>query len=474
MANRAPIRYWTAIAVTQGLAALATLGGAIYFWRTSLLPLAVFVGIMVLPITFYAAVGSIALDPTKTRNAWVHTESPSFGRRLAVSTLPVIFFGVLYSIAIVCFLLADVRAYIVVTASTQGYYQIAERGLFDEAPSVRQAACSAVAEHSAESSTPALTRAMQYDDDLADCAMEAMGDGAPDVLLDYQAAGWENELMSMSSEDEPQRACRLSRRLFHADRIGLPSAIPRLMTCAIDASAPAARECCAQSLVTTLRDAPNIATLLPPPETFATSSFVERLPTYLRASTTEPTNSLEATIGFSSPSMRAWTTRAACGALPRSDHLREALTRGIIASVKSDNCEPPPYTDASARMWETACTVIAPETPAPDIPGAVCKSAQHVIIQDSMTATHLAVFRAVSKAAQPSRDAEITRAIFTYVGHIATNPKRSFERVEPFSADASLLKNMLDSVWTHDQDTMNRFLKILTDRTHLPQTHRTQ
>ena len=463
MAKRAPVRYWFVIGLTQGLGALVALGGAIYFWSTSFFALAVFLGLMVLPIVFYASVGSVGFDPTKTREAIVAADSPPIGRRVWIATSPVMVFGLLFSLLIGSFQVTAVRTALVTHASQNGYAEVAEKGLFDEDATVRMSACESIAEHSADSSSLALSRAIQYDDALADCAMQAINSGAPDIMMEFHASRWEEELLAGTQQAPPERMCSLAKRLYHADRIGVPSAMPRLITCATQADASAARECCAQSLISAKADAPSLVSLLPTPEAFATSSFVDRLPSYLQASRREPTNSVEAALAMNSAPMHSWGVRSACIALSTQEFMRDELTAALRDASQTDTCDPPAVTPGSMRMWETACQALTPQTPEADVPETLCRAAKHTIVNDSNLAANLAVKRAISAARQPQRDAELTRAIFEYIGSSAKTIPNAPRITVPNNKGIDNLRTHLNQVSPEDPDSMANFIRFLTN-----------
>ncbi|MEZ4460638.1 MAG: hypothetical protein R3E66_13100 [bacterium] len=463
MAKRAPVRYWFVVGLTQGLGALVALGGAIYFWSTSFLALAVFLGLMVLPIVFYASVGSVGFDPTKSRDAIVAADAPTIGRRVWIATSPVLLFGVLFTLLIGSFQLGAVRKSLVIYASEHGYAEVAEKGLFDPDQTVRISACETIAEHSADSSSLALSRAIQYDDALADCAMQAINSGAPDIMMEFHASRWEEELLAGTQQAPPERMCSLAKRLYHADRIGVPSAMPRLMTCATEADASAARECCAQSLIAAKGEAPSLVSLLPTPEAFSTSSFVDRLPAYLRATRREPTNSVEAALAMNSAPMQSWSIRAGCTTLSTQDFMRDELTAALRDASQTAACDPPAVTPGSMRMWETACQAVTPLTPEADVPETLCRAAKHTIVNDSNLAANLAIKRAIAAARQPQRDAELTKAIFDYVGSSAKTIPNAQKLIVPTNTGIDNLRTHLNQVSPEDPDSMANFIRFLTN-----------
>lgn len=471
MAQRTPVRYWLVIGITQGLGALAAFAGAVYFWSTSLLPLAVFLGVMVLPTAFYAGVGAFAIDPTRTKNGLVDKNSPTVGRRLVLATTPVFIFGCLFSLGVLTFQLTTTRGWMVETGSTHGFYHIAEAGLFDDDPQVRLAACESIAKNSPDTSTPALAQALTYDDGLVDCAIEAMGPDSADIMLEFHAARWETELVSMTPEDAPERACQLSRRLFHADRIGVPTAVPRLLTCATDAESPAARECCAQSLVASKGDAPSVAEILPGPQTFAGSNFLERLPDYLRATTVEPTQSVEVALGLTSPGMKAWAIRTACLGLAQREDLRTELTEALARAVSSPTCEAPQVNPTSLRLWQTACDGVPPETADTDLGQVICQRASGLILNDAMLAAETDVVRALRRAKHPDHTQQLTHAILSYVTKAESARARS--KTVPDMASIFEFQGQLDDLKNADTQNMGDFIMTLTrsGRLGLPPTN---
>lgn len=425
MAQRTPTRYWIVIGTTQGLAALAVFLGAVYFWSTSLLPLAVFLGVMVLPTAFYAAVGAFAIDPTRTKNGLVDEHSPTVGRRLILATTPVLVFGTVFSAGVLTFQLPEIRTSMVEIGSSHGFYHVAEAGLFDDDADVRLASCRAVATHSAETSTPALAQAMNFDDNLADCALESMGPAAADIMLEFHTSRWETELMSMSPDDPPERACQLSQRLFHADRIGLVSAVPRLLTCTTGADAPAARQCCAQSLVTAKADAPSVAEIMPAPQTFASSNFLDRLPDYMQASRVDPTQSVEVALGLTSVNMAAWMMRTSCAGLALREDLRYGLTERLASSVDSPTCEAPEVNPTTLRLWQRACESVPAETSDAELGPAICQRANELVLNDTMLAAETEVVRALARAKHPQRARNLTHALLNYIAPVSDTKSRT-------------------------------------------------
>ena len=458
MAQQAPLRYWIAILVTQGLGVLAVYAGAVYFWSTSLLTLAVFFGIMVLPIAFYAAMASFVLDPTKTSNALVTKDAPTVTRRLWLATSPITACSIIYSGVLLSFHVDAIRTLLVQASSSHGYYQVAERGLFDQAAEVRMAACKSVGEHSPEASTPALAYALQLDDALADCAMEFVGAAANDITIDLRTAQWETELLEMTDNQESERACRLARRLYHADRIGMGSAVPRLLTCATESGSDAARECCAQSLVSAMGEAPSVAALLPAPASFAATSFVERLPGYMRATQSAPKNSLEVALGLNSPTMRAWTIRSACTAIAKTPDVRDGMVNSLADATQSKDCTGPEVNEFSLVAWENACAGLKPETEDSEVAMSVCRSASKNLVEDSNLSAQRLVRRALLAALEPERDARLSQAILTYISAKANDADIPGANESNTMND---LKNSIDLYNTDRLQDVPAFMKMI-------------
>lgn len=458
MAQRAPLRYWIAILVTQGLGALAAYAGAIYFWSTSLLSLAIFLGIMVLPIAFYAAMASFVLDPTKTSNALVTKDAPTVTRRLWLATSPIMACSIVYSGVLLSFHIDAVRTHLVQASSSHGFYQVTERGLFDQAADVRMAACRSVGEHSPETSTPAVAYALQYDDALADCAMEFVGAAANDITIDLRTAQWETELIEMTDNRESDRACRLARRLYHADRIGMGSAVPRLLTCATESGSDAARECCAQSLVSAMGEAPSVAALLPSPTAFAATSFVVRLPGYMKATQSAPKNSLEISLGINSPPMRAWAIRSACAAIVKTPDVRDAMVNSLADATQSKECTGPDVNELSLVAWENACAALKPETEDTEVAITVCRAARQNLVDDSNLSARRMVRRALVAAAEPERDARLSQAILTYISKKANDADIPGANEPNTMTD---LKNSIDLYNTDHMQDVPSFMKMI-------------
>lgn len=459
MAQRTPIRYWVSIGVTQGLGAACVLAGAVYFWSTSLLPVAAFLGLMVLPVAFYATVGAFAIDPTRTSNGFVDENSPTVGRRLLLATTPIFMFGAIFGLLLLAFRWTPARGFVVEIASAQGFYQVAESGLFDDEAQVRGIACQSIRKHSADISSPTLSRAMHYFDDIADCAMESVGPGANDILMEMQVSRWETELMSHGPQDPPERACALARRVFNADRIGVESAVPRLLACTTGADSDAARECCAQSLVAVMRDASSVADILPPPAQFAASSFQHRIRDVARLSRQEPTNAVQVRLGLHTPAMQAWSIRALCGALKANKWEAGLNANTLSEMVSGPSCQAPQATLANVPVWEVACGA-ATELPDAEIAETLCVTARTAVHRDAELSAQKSVLHALRVARFPTRSAAITSAIVEYVAEVTnanTKPRGSVAK------DLMDLNDQFDAFRKGQRDDVDDFLDLLTE-----------
>lgn len=380
----APIRYWVVVFGTQSLAASLILAFCVWQWHFSWLPLALFVGFSVLPLLFYASVGALGIDPTKTKKALVSSDSPPALSRIGIATLPIFLGGVLGIGLILSFWSPDVRILVVEQAAAMRIEVPSENALWDPDPDVRQSACRTISEHSADVSTPVLLDALSSREELIPCIMPALSSGAEHPILHWRQSEWFSRLMN--SDDDGPKMCETASYLFHAERVGSPTALPQLFTCAAGAKSDAAKGCCVQSLVS-ISGGTDIVQFLPSPEALLQSDFASYAPLFIEATFREG-HELERLGGTS---LETWAMELGCRAiLGRTNPLHE-IQAPFRAVVHTTECTPPPINTETLSTWRKTCSDWIEQTRPPS---ELCAQLNQDFIEVAMSDARRVVDRA--------------------------------------------------------------------------------
>jgi hypothetical protein len=392
--KHAPLRYWLVILLSQLVGAAVILGVCVWFWHASWIAAAVFIAFMVLPVLFHAVLGSFGLDPTKTRDAFVTSTSdaPPLGQRIRIAALPVFIAGSLGTALLLSFLIPGVRIAILEKTSAERWQIPAENALWDVDPEVRLAACAAIREHSADVSGPALLDALGNDENLASCIMPTLTVGGEHIVLSWRQGQWFEALMHDKKSGE--HMCELAGHLFHADRLGAPTAIPQLFSCAAAASTPEAQECCTQALSSIRKTGQaDITELLATPETFATSTYAYYTPHFLKLLDTTHSS---APTRLTGPNYRQWVVKLACHTLqvaPRD--LWTTFEPMFSEATSSQTCHAPELTDDTLRLWQATC---ARWTDPQDPPSFLCEQMTQVANLDANNRARRSIQTAIYRA----------------------------------------------------------------------------
>jgi len=380
----APIRYWFVVFGTQTIAALLILGVCIWQWHFSWIPVALFLGFSVLPLLFYASIGALGMDPTKKKNAIVSKDAPPPLTRVAIATMPILLGGLLGTGLILSFWSPEVRILVIKEAAAMRIELPSENALWDMDVRVRHAACQAISEHSADVSSPVLLDALSSRDELIPCIMPALTMGSEHPILNWRQSEWFGQLMH-GDEDGPHM-CEMASYLFHAERVGAPSALSQLFTCAAGAKAGAARECCVQSLVSISRGA-DIVQFLPSPEFLLQTDFAQHAPLYIQAAFSEG-HELDRLGGAP---LETWAMELGCRAILGQTHPFHEIQEPFRAAVHTPNCTPPPINQQTLGTWRKTCGDWI-ETTRP--PAEMCPQLNHDLIEMAFKAARRGVDRA--------------------------------------------------------------------------------
>lgn len=418
--KQAPFRYWLVILLSQLAGAAVILGFCIWFWHTSWIPVAVYVAFMVLPVLFHAVLGSVGLDPTKTKDALVTSgsDAPSVGERMRIAALPILVAASLGIASLLAFLLPSTRIAVVETTSAQRWQIPAENALWDVVPEVRVAACAAIRQYSADVSSPALLDALGNDENLAPCIMPTLTVGGENMVLAWRQAQWFDTLMHQ--ENTGEHMCETAGYLYHADRIGAATAVTQLFTCAAAASTPQAQECCAQSLSSIRKTGQtDITQLMPTPELMANSPYAQYAPQFLNVAHAVDASPLSS---LSADPFKRWSLELACQTLqtaPRDLWLQ--LEPTFSQALSSNTCRAPKLNDDTLRLWQATC---ARWTDPQETPETLCLQMSDVTLGDALnrarrfvqTATYRASYTHEPLYTQTKKQA-YDRKVAAYKGH---------------------------------------------------------
>lgn len=436
---KAPLRYWVTVFAMQGLIAASILGVSVWQWHLSWLPLALFVGFTVLPLLFYATIGAVALDPTKKKDAIVKVDSPSLGVRVRVTLIPLLLAAAVYCGLIASFLIPSVRSLIVEEAAAARWSLPAEQALLDPSPEVRETACQTIQTHSASLSTPVLLEALSVSEDLDHCIMPAISFGGDHPVLAWRQAQWSGTLMS--SDLRGEEMCQMASHLFHADRVGAPSALMQLFTCATGAKSPQARECCTQTL-TSIRQGEELTAFLPTPEAVLETNFTEHLGTYIRATFDESSNIQR----LSSPSLESWAIELACLGAQRHTQRTVSVRDVFPDAISTDSCTAPVFDANTIPIWRDTCQEWLD---APFPLDEFCPTLLNRLEERAFITANVLVAKAVHSAEvaqRPEKEDPLFRNIKLPAGFNSVGGRNK----SPYQIDMSSVNDMLNSLANGD------------------------
>lgn len=353
-----PVRYMLTAAAVASITFAVSAGVMIYFWLGAVWGVAIFAGTMA-PIIGHAVLGGFFLDPSKTKDAFVDRDSPPLRERIRGMTVPLVTASLPFVLILASWHNPETRALVTSIAGGLQLRHVVELGLGDRDLEVAMAGCTALGETGGALSKDLVVQRLwtAHDEELVACLLDKLPgelEGRASMRLQALTARWERELWQ--EKIGPEQACAVADHLRQAERSGADMASPRLLTCAVGAPEPAARQCCAQSLRGAMGGAPSVAAILPSPaRALETVGMIERIEMVI-ASPVRADPDVRATLGLDEPEYDAWTIRIGCQALKvwRND-VRDQAGRALVQTL-SDTCELAPPGESTVGIWNQACT----------------------------------------------------------------------------------------------------------------------
>lgn len=425
MNARAANRYVVAIIGLLFVAAIAAVAATVRFWLDPWQPLAVFVVFGVGPLLFWAMVGSLVFDPSKATDGVVASDAPPLGERVKISLVPILV-GALGFGGILCSWFSPaVRVEALEISTEQRLVGTLEEALRDPDDGVRMAACEGIRDVGSEISALVLIdRLGDQSEEVVDCALQSLPNthGNAPYPVRVAAGGWFRELMDASQgELEGDRACQLTERLRAAERVGVDFAPVLLLECAVGANSVPARECCSQSFRGTLGADGEPPMVLPSLATLAKTEFVAHIPALLQNTFGAEAHHEQVRQSLRLEGVRtaAWTLAAGCEALQTAGaQWREPVSSAIASVVSDDQCQIPPATEGTVRLWTAVCSEVLGPTDVELADGGegerLCVGIRRAIAADAVNEARYASLRALRAAREPDRRFEMMRALLDY------------------------------------------------------------
>lgn len=292
---------------------------------------------------------------------------------------------------------------------------------------------------------------------------------AANVLSSMMVEQWSDTLRTTQPTQKgvEDQLCSYATHLRHLDRVKGIHASAHLLSCALEASHPAAAQCCAQQLKV-MSVGGDVTQALPNGAIISKTPLARRLPDLL--SRLMPTRDLKQEVirrraleplPFDPLRLQTWALHVSCHSL--KTHNDRALEGRLRQGIEAAGCGIDVQSLSTTRIKET-CALLLEIDEMPPEGGAswMCSKAKDNALQASVEEAHRGVRRAYHRAfsAHASTQSKLTRAILDTDLPYASGGNRQSPQQELVS------KELMRKLGGDKGPTSTPFVNILWNQTH--------